>query len=442
MKALRYLLFSFIILSFNHLDAQFQISAELRPRFEANNGFNFTPAKTTETTFYVVQRSRLNLAFDHAKYGYFLSLQDARVWGDDNVASGTTALFNNSSSGIHQAWMRIRLNDNSFLKIGRQEFSYDDQRLLSARNWTTTGVTYDALLYHHQNMGWTFDLGLSWNNDATKGTAAGTGTNTFTVDPISRRLRTLNFIYLKKEIKTNWYLSATGLLTGYQKDKTTSTIYLAGTYGIHSYFSGGNIDSRINLFGQNGKNQKGKQLKAWMFTAEADYKLKKFKAGAGIDLLSGHDASNMDAGYLAADHSFDLFYGMRYAKYGLMNQYVVQSNTGNGGLIDIYPRIQFLPDQSNKISVDFHFFSLQQSIKNPLQADQYLSGSIGSELDVVWTHSFSKELNLHTGFGWYFTNETYASMREIETGSLGQPYFGWVMLTFKPVLFKTEATKK
>lgn len=415
--------------------AQFEVSAELRPRFELNNGYVMTPTDTSDVTAYVSQRTRINLSYKSKAYSMYLSLQDVRNWGDENIATGTGAFLRSGSSGIHQAWMQFKTSENTRLKIGRQAFIYDDQRLLAGRNWNQYGQAYDAVLFSRSKNSWTLDLALSYNNDAAKGGSAAFGLNNFTADPISRRLRTLNFIYIKKQISKDWYVSATGLVTGYQKDKTTNTTYLMATYGAYSKFKKGGFEAQGNIFGQSGKSQSGKDVQAFMVTAEASYRTGKIKPGIGIDILSGQDASKTDPDYQSKLHTFDVFYGIRFMRYGFMNQYVVPSNTLNGGWVDIYPHLHLFPNPKNRITVDYHIFSLQQAVAKPNSPGEYLEGSLGSELDIAWHHQFSKELSSSIGFTYYFTNDTFAFMKKIDPAHMGTPYFGWVMLTFKPTLF-------
>lgn len=418
--------------------AQLEVTGELRPRFEMNRGFGYAPKSSDEPIFFVSQRSRINVSFKKKDLTFYMGLQDVRVWGDENIATGTSALMNSNATGVHQAWLKYNFNEKSFLKIGRQDFAYDDQRLLANRNWVQYGQFYDAVLYSSTKGSWQLDAALSYNNDGGKATAAGAGHNNFDLDPIQRRLRTLNFLYLKKQISTNWYTSATGILSGYQKDKTSSTTYLMGTYGLHTHYQNKTVEGRFNFYGQGGKSQKGKTIKAYMITAEGAYTFKKWRFGAGVDVLSGHDATKKETDYTQVEHNFDLLYGIRYLRYGLINQYVVSSSTLGGGLIDVYPKLQFSPNEKNKITADYHFFSLQQPVKNPLTNGAHLEGALGSELDVVWNRQVSKELSLNVGFAYYFTNDTYSQVKQIVSDPGGVPYFGWMMLSFKPTIFSKE----
>lgn len=66
--------------------------------------------------------------------------------GDESVYNATAVKGDAASIELFEAWLELKLGDYSSLKIGRQEWSYDDQRLLSARNWGQTGLAYDGIL--------------------------------------------------------------------------------------------------------------------------------------------------------------------------------------------------------------------------------------------------------------------------------------------------------
>ena len=414
---------------------QFEVSGEIRPRFELNNGQGALPNDSSDATAYISQRSRINLKYSSDIYQFFISFQDVRNWGEENIATGTGAFTTSGSTGMHQAWFQLKLSDASKLKIGRQVFSYDDQRLLAGRNWNQYGLAYDAVLMQYKKDSWQFDLALSYNNDSQKGTPAGFGLNNYYVDPIGRRLRTLNFAYIKKQINPNWSASATLLLTGYQKDKVSNKPYFMETISLFSKYNDGNLEAKANVIGQTGKAQNGKKVSAYLIAAEASYKLGKIKPGLGVDIISGHDASNQTQDYMDVYHSFDQLYGARFSFNGLLNQFSVPANVSNGGLVDIYPSLHFVPAAKHQINLEYHIFSLHKPVVKA-GYNEYLEGGIGSELDISWQYAFSKELSTHVGFGYYFTNDNFAHLKRVNPAEIGKPYFGWVMLTYKPVLFK------
>jgi len=433
-----YFLLLFFMLSALGLQAQFEISAELRPRLELNHGYVGVPTDQTEPTYFVSQRSRINLGFNQEKYRMFFSLQDVRVWGADNISTSTGAFMSTGSTGIHQVWAEFDVFKNSRIRVGRQELKYDDQRLLAGRNWNQYGLTYDALLYSYKREKWQFDVALSYNNDASKGGSTGFGVNNFDVDPIGRRLRTVNSIYLKNQITEEFSLAMLNLLTGYQADKTSSTTYLMATQGFYGEYKKNAFTGKFNAYYQYGKTQSGKDVSAYMITAEVDYKARKLSVGVGIDYLSGQDASNSDADYQSKFHAFDLLYGGRSARYGNMNQYLVPGSTRNGGLIDIYPKLAYNFSPKSTLTANYHFFSLATKINEPSDPINKLEGSLGGELDMIFAHKFSKEIILSAGVSVYNTNDTFTKMKGVSPDDIKTPVWGWMMLTFKPTLFSSK----
>jgi hypothetical protein len=121
--------------------AQFTVSAEYRVRGEANNGYRTLPTTSSETAFYVSQRTRLNLKYNSEKYTAFFSLQDVRVWGQADYAIKSGIQANSYSLDISQAWFDWKFAKSWKLRTGRQAWIYDDGRILASRNWNQYGLS-------------------------------------------------------------------------------------------------------------------------------------------------------------------------------------------------------------------------------------------------------------------------------------------------------------
>jgi hypothetical protein len=52
------------------------------------------------------------------------------------------------------------------LKIGRQEISYDDERVLGATDWIQQGRRHDAIVLKLVQSGWQVDLGAAFNQSS------------------------------------------------------------------------------------------------------------------------------------------------------------------------------------------------------------------------------------------------------------------------------------
>jgi len=172
-----------------------------------------------------------------------------------------------------------------------------------------------------------------------------------------------------------------------------------------------------------------------MVTVHPGYTISKFRIGLGLDYYSGDDANNEEFG--ASERTFNRFYGAVYKYNGNMNYYTyIKGSTKNGGLADLYPSLTFKTNKKHIVSAYYHFFSLVNAVK--LGNDIVEDKDLGSELDVVYTFKQSKELNLKVGFSYYFATESLEKIKGYPDGNINSPYWGWVMLTFKPTLFTSK----
>jgi len=137
------------------------ISAVLRPRFEVQYGYKVPPDTASVPQILLSQRTRLNAAYNSTRFNAFISIQDARIWGDEVQAADLPSL------GLHEGWVQYNFSPKVGLKVGRQEFKYDNKRLLTDGDWPQQGRAHDAaVLKLALNKGWRIDLAGSYNQQA------------------------------------------------------------------------------------------------------------------------------------------------------------------------------------------------------------------------------------------------------------------------------------
>jgi len=78
---------------------EFEISAELRPRFEFRHGYKTLSDDSIDPAVFVSQRTRLNLGYKSEKINTYFSVQNLRVWGD----VPTLAASDKNGTAIHEA---------------------------------------------------------------------------------------------------------------------------------------------------------------------------------------------------------------------------------------------------------------------------------------------------------------------------------------------------
>ena len=173
-KLRRSLLLLLTVLSVGKATAQLTVTGQVRTRSEYRSGHGTLKLKTNDAAFFTSQRSRVSFNYKTGRVILQTSLQDVRVWGQD---ASTISNADGSKLGLHEAWAEISLankKDTSFkksavdyfaVKIGRQEFLYDDVRLLGNLDWLQQARRHDAVLFKLLNKGWQVDAAFAFNQN-------------------------------------------------------------------------------------------------------------------------------------------------------------------------------------------------------------------------------------------------------------------------------------
>lgn len=200
------------LFGYNVSNAQLTATGQFRPRTEFRDGYSTLQSKDMETAVFTSQRTRLNVGFTGYRFKFFVAVQDVRVWGQDASTINKATTAENNGIQLHEAWGEIMLNDtlssiqNLSLKIGRQEISYDDQKVMGGLDWLQQARYHDAIVLKYVNKGWTADFGAAFNQNkellsgtiyngvppATAGYPAGT-------NGLGTNYKSLEYAYLAKK---------------------------------------------------------------------------------------------------------------------------------------------------------------------------------------------------------------------------------------------------
>jgi hypothetical protein len=303
--------------------------------------------------------------------------------------------------------------------------------------------------------GWQIDMGLSYGNKTEKLFNQSFGNNEYFTSPL--KMQTLNFIYLKKKITSELNAIATVIVSGNPEYGTKNTLYLTGTYGGRLAYKNDALQAELAGYYQNGKSASivktsgttvtyirkgGLDINAYSLFGDVSYKvLKNLSLGVTAVLLSGNDASDTSSSYQNIQHVFNTLYGSRFRYFGSMNMYSDRDlNSLGGGLIDIFPNLNWKISENNEIIVKHHFISLHSPVIDPVTSgpSTYLDKSLGSEMDLTYNRRFSKDLNMRVGVSYYFANRSSEIVQGMPEGSSTEPYWVYVMLTYKPVFFSSD----
>lgn len=155
--------------------AQFTLSAQLRTRTELRNGLGNLVLKGSQAAAFTSQRTRLVFGYKWDRLVFGVSVQDVRVWGQD---ASTVSNADGNRLMLHEAWadlvlankadtsIKFRWFDQMSIKIGRQELSYDDVRLIGNLDWLQQGRRHDMALLKTVHKGWQVDIGYAFNQNS------------------------------------------------------------------------------------------------------------------------------------------------------------------------------------------------------------------------------------------------------------------------------------
>lgn len=399
----------------------FEVSAELRPRFEYRNGFKTLMDDSNDAASFVSQRTRLNLGFKSEKINAYFSLQDVRVWGDVPTLNAT----DNNGTAIHEAWAELFLTPEFSLKVGRQEISYDDQRIFGAVGWAQQARSHDALLaIYKPNTNHHFELGLALN---------ATSETLFDVDYTLNNYKSLQYLWYHTKISSVGlsFLALNNGLT-YIKDSEQEVDY-SQTFGTHAKFSENRINTEASVYFQTGKIA-DQQLNAYNLSLNASYSFTNgLKPGLGVEYLSGTDMNTSSTD----NNSFNPLFGTNHKFNGWMDYFYVGNHINSVGLVNFYANITYTKDRFS-VSVIPHVFSSAATVVNA--SNEEMDNYLGTELDMSVTYKWTKDVNFQVGYSQMFATETMEVLKGGDSHTVNN--WAWAMITIKPSLFKTSFKKE
>ncbi|MEI8202407.1 MAG: alginate export family protein [Bacteroidota bacterium] len=422
--------FIFSIFSLQNAFSQFTINAELRPRFEFRDGYKQMVSTNPDPNFMVSQRSRLSFNFANDKVITKISFQDVRIWGDEKYKTDV------ASTGLKEGWVDIKLCDSLWLKMGRQEFNYDNERLMSSLNWNQVGVSHDGVLFHMKYNTWSLDAGGAFNQ-VSDATLWGTDYSLYS----ATNYKSLAFFWLSKKLG-NLKITATVISDGYQKAYTTNTTYMRLTSGLSLIYKTPKFNASVRGYWQGGKDKNGVDINAWFAQADASYTLfKKLTLQLGYEHWSGQFSNTKKQ-----NNSFNLLYGSAHKFNGSMDYFTSNDDVIGMGLNDLYFNITYGINNKLFLKADYHYFNTDKDFFYKGTTIYSFNKSLGNEIDLSAVWHIYPYLNLQGGYSFMLPSSSFKVAQfeysGVEYNSSRIPQWAFVMLTFNMDIFKFGNEKK
>ncbi|PRX42439.1 alginate export family protein [Salegentibacter salegens] len=421
---LPFLFFSlFLLYPISGISQNFYIDADIRPRFEYRHGYGNLFPNDAKPAAFVTQRSRLNLDYNSEKLQTYISIQDVSTWGDTRQILPSD---HNDSFSLFQAWAQLQLSDYFAVKLGRQVISYDDQRIFGGLDWAMQGRSHDALILKYKSTGLTIDLGAAYNQEEPYLTG-----NTYAIQGFFS-YKSMQYFYLKKELGSAQF-SILFLNNGFQKfagenNDQPDGVYNRQTTGSYFRIPAKRFQISGSAYYQFGYSSAQQELSAYQFSLLGEYKLNNMQYGIGLEILSGTDRESE-----GINKSFFPLYGTNHKFNGFMDYFYVGNHANSVGLNDFHGKININTGKLNSLLIKAHYFTSNASLGE--DHEKYL----GTELDAVFTHKFSKDIILNLGYSHMFASENMGILKSENHQNTNN--WAWAQLTISPRIFQHNFTK-
>lgn len=440
--------------------SQLTISGEFRPRAENRHGYKTLPDAGTTSGFFIDQRTRLNLDYKTKGFNTYLSLQDVRVWGDQNQLVSNEA----NSISVHEAWLEAYTCEKISLKLGRQELVYDDHRIFGNVGWAQQARSHDAAVLKYKTEKFNVHIGAAYNQQ--------TQANSWISYSLAN-YKSLFYFWLNKKIGESFDFSFLALNNGLQPFALSQNVYelnggspvvvdtkdvhtnvYSQTAGTRINFKKEKISASANFYYQMGfsgstwgynDNWEGewtdKELNAMLLGIELGYKLNdNLSLNAGFEFQSGNSQTDTTEEYNKVQHAFTPFYGTNHKFNGHMDYFYVGNHAGSVGLMDIYGGLTY-KFKNNTFSGTFHSFSAAADVLNVQKYTETgeisaMNPLLGNEIDLSWGRPISEGVAMKFGFSTYFGTPTMETLR----GGNKDEFASWayLMVVVTPIFFKSE----
>ena len=399
--------------------AQLTLSGQIRPRAELRNGFKTPNTAANEVAFFVEQRTRLNVDYQTSQLGFYLSLQDVRIWGNTNqIYKDDPALTN-----VYEAWGEYRFSPQASLRVGRQALDYDNARFLGDLDWAQQGRSHDAVKFvFSDTSGFSLHVAAAYNQNVPF--EPGQLSGTFYGD--LNNYKTMQFVWLHKDWNT---AKASLLIHNDGRQQADSAIAFRQTYGLIGQKQIGNVTLGGELYHQGGKDPGDRQVNAWLLALNASFNTPLTPLTLGVDYLSGSQRNDTES------KAFNPLYGTNHKFYGFMDYFYVGNNHGQegrtAGLLDIYLQSKFTLGKKSALIAHLHHFQSPTTVYAAEGATEELSSTLGEEIDLVYNLNLAEGVNFKLGYSQLFSTDALEMLKGGGDRE-GMNQWAWAMLTFSP----------
>lgn len=415
------------------LDGKLWVTGQERLRLEYRaNNFTFDRSVGADEDWFLLHRLRLGVGAKPCDwFTAYGELQDAREIGSDRIVAGKNPNLDEDTTDWRQGWFEVA-NYKEFplgLKLGRQELSYGDERLIGAFDFSNITRVFDAVKLRWQTGKWsldffaanvvasddnTFDDKPDWADDfyGLYGRTQAMEKHVWEVYALYRDKSDAVFLGPKRQIFTFGSRFESN-------QKLAPWDYYAEVAGQFGHIDG----PGGKFFGQTTSNSVPQRALAAVVGGGYTFATK-WKPHFGLEYNYASGDSNPKDG---VDGTFDNLYPTNHKFYGFIDLFAWKNVHNPHASLSIQPHKQV------KLQLDGNLFWLAESRDSWYRANQQQirrdatggSGSfVGSEIDLTATYAPHKRVKVLAGYSHFFTGDFVA-----DTGPHSDADFFYTQLT-------------
>lgn len=396
-----------------------KINVDFRTRAELDNGQKTLIPNHQKPETTVFSRAQIGVDYYWQDLELFMSLQDARVWGEVSSTNQRSGSLN-----VNEAWAKYHFTKNTALKIGRQILSYDDERLIGALDWQMQGRSFDAAKgVFRLNSQSKLETVVTFNNDNNDSNDL-PYREFYTVLDSGERTKSMQIVHYE-------YLWPESSLSFIGMNNVVQS--LAGTHFdlLTVGMNAKKYHKKIGFFGsaywQVGKNTLGQSKNAYQFSANVNYiPTKNINMVLGTEWLSGTDYNSEDS----KNNSFSPLYGTNHKFNGFMDYFFGGNHFNSVGLKDFYLKSNVKFNPKANLSVNLHGFASNAKLGIERIDNKAYSQYLGTEADLVFTYKMANVFTMQVGHSQMFATDSMKYLKNAGDPASMQSWT-WVGLNFR-----------
>lgn len=408
------------------LDADFFTRGEVR-----RGGTGAADGEGADGDFaaFILGRTRLT-----AQYDWTASAQAERPTVQLKVDAQHSGTWGGKSTGalsVYEAWLQLNFGKGFFARLGRQNLSYDDQRIFGSDDWSMTGLSHDVLKLGYEGHGHKLHLFAAFNQNPVN-----IGGNTFYADGLQpyKAMEALWYHYDFSAAPLGISLLAfnVGMQAGEKNvDEKTFQEQMLGAY-VSYRPSRWSVEAAY--YHQLGQDYSGLPINAWMAGGKAAFAASSaWTVRLGYDFLSGDKAfpvpGQSETGLIQHKEvgGFSSLYGSHHDFYGAMDFFYVRTYLYGftPGLQNLFAGVTWRPVPALSVDASYHFLATAVKLEG-------LGMPLGHEVETAVSYSINKWMSISAGYTFMHGTDTMVALKR--SGEKKRLHWGWIMFRAAPRL--------